>query len=197
MSRSLSLPVAALIGIAFALPAHAVEFNTIDAAKSQLGFSYQQMGVKMDGQFGRFAARLKFDPAKPAAAQASFDVQIASVDAGSPDANKELAGKDWFDSTRHPLAQFVATRIAPLGGNRYQANGQLTIKGRTREVSAPVTFTPSGNGAVLEGSFSIQRSDFAIGEGAWADVGIVANPIQIRFKLLAEVDKAAGKIPGK
>jgi len=181
--------LAALLLASLALPAQALEYNAIDAAKSQLGFSYKQMGVNMDGSFGRFAARLKFDPAKPTAASASFDVQLNSIDAGSADANKELAGKEWFDSARYPLAQFVATRIAPLGGNRYQVTGNLSIKGRSREVSAPVTFTPNGNSAVLEGGFTIQRSDFAIGEGAWSDVGIVANPIQIRFKLLAVVAK--------
>jgi len=185
--------LAALLFASLTLPAAAAEYNAIDAAKSQLGFSYQQMGVKMDGSFSRFAARLKFDPAKPAVASASFDVQLSSIDAGSADANKELAGKEWFDSARYPLAQFVATRIAPLGGNRYQVTGNLTIKGRSREVSAPVSFSPNGNSAVLEGSFTIQRSDFAIGEGTWADVSIVANPIQIRFKLLAEVGKTAGK----
>lgn len=177
-----------LAGTAF-LPVQAAEFTAIDAARSQLGFSYKQMGVALDGSFARFAAKLKFDPAKPAVASASFDVQIASVDAGSADANKELAGKDWFDSARYPVAHFESTRVAPLGGNRYQVTGQLSIKGRQREVSAPVSFTPNGNSAVLEGSFAIQRSDFAIGEGAWTDTGIVANPIQIRFKLLANAGK--------
>lgn len=193
MSIPSRFSLAALLLASLVLPAQAAEYTAIDAAKSQLGFTYKQMGVNMDGSFSRFAAKLKFDPAKPEAATASFDVQVASVDAGSADANKELAGKDWFDGVRYPLAQFVSTRIAPLGGNRYQVSGRLSIKGRSHEVSAPVTFSPNGNSAVLEGSFTIQRSDFAIGEGSWADVSIVANPIQIRFKLLAE----AGKNPGK
>ena len=188
MQRHLSRLTALLVAIItfFTLPVSAAEFNRIDPARSKLAFAYTQMGVNMDGSFGRFVAKLKFDPAKPAAAQAAFDVQLASVDAGSPDANKELAGKDWFDSARYPLAHFESTRIAPLGDNRYQVTGNLTIKGRSREVSAPASFTPNGNSAVLEGSFSIRRGDFAIGEGAWADFGIVANTIQIRFKLLAQ-----------
>lgn len=184
--RRLLLPAALSLA---ALNASAAEFNTIDAARSKLSFAYSQMGVNMDGSFSRFAAKLKFDPAKPTAAQASFDVQVASVDAGAPDANKELASKDWFDSARHPVAHFESTRIAPLGGNRYQVTGNLTIKGRSHEVTAPVSFTPNGNSAVLEGSFAIKRSDFAIGEGGWADFSIVANAIQIRFNLLANAGK--------
>lgn len=184
MKRKIVL-VAALLGALSQVPAGAVEYNRIDAAKSALGFGYTQMGVAMKGGFSRFAATLKFDPAKPAAAKASFDVHIASVDAGSADANKELAGKDWFDSAHYPLVHFEATRIAPLGGNRYQVDGKLTIKGRTRDVSTPATLTTAGNSATLEGGFAIKRGEFGVGEGAWADFGIVANAIQINFKLLA------------
>lgn len=184
MKRKIAL-VAALLGALWLAPAAAVEYKRIDAAKSTLGFGYTQMGVAMKGGFSRFAATLQFDPARPAAAKASFDVQIASVDAGSSDANKALANKDWFDSARYPVAHFEATRIAPLGGNRYQVDGKLTIKGRTRDVSTQAALSATGNSATLSGSFAIKRGDFAIGEGAWADFGIVANAIQIDFKLLA------------
>ena len=171
--------------VSVVLPAQAVEFNRIDPAQSALGFAYSQMGVSMKGGFSRFAATLKFDPAKPAAAKASFDVQLASVDAGSVDANKELAGKDWFDSPHYPQAHFESSSVTPLGGDRFQVTGKLTIKGRTREVSTPVTLLAKGNRAALDGSFAIKRGEFAIGEGAWADFGIVANVIQITFKLIA------------
>lgn len=184
MKHTITLTAALLYALAQA-PAGAFEYDRIDTARSTLGFGFTQMGVAMKGGFSRFTATLKFDPARPAAAKAGFDVQLASVDAGSAEANKELANKDWFDSARYPVAHFEATRIAPLGGNRFQVDGKLTIKGRTRDVSTPATLAAAGNSATLTGSFAIKRGDFAIGEGAWADFGIVANAIQIDFKLLA------------
>ncbi len=177
------------LAAALALPAQAAEFNNVQTARSVLGFGYKQMGVAMDGQFRKFTAQLNFDPAKPAVAKASLDIDVASIDTGSPEGNSEVVSKQWFDAKAFPVARFVSTSIKPLGGNRYEVAGQLTIKGRTRPVTAPTTVTLSGNNASFEGALVIKRADFAIGEGPWADFGTVANEVQIKFKVLASSGK--------
>lgn len=166
--------------------ARAEEFTAVNGGKSSIAFVYRQMGVPMEGRFGRFAAQLKFDPAKPAAASAAIEVDLASIDAGSPEANDEVAGKQWFDTKAFPTARFVAGTIRPLGGNRYEAAGKLSIKGRTQDIVAPFAFTSQGRSGIAEGTLTIKRADYAIGEGAWADFGTVANEVQIRFRLQAE-----------
>ncbi|MEN9984819.1 MAG: hypothetical protein RI925_321, partial [Pseudomonadota bacterium] len=123
--------------------------------------------------------------AKPTAAKAVFDVELASVDAGSSDANQEVAGKAWFNSKTFPTARFVSTAVKPLGGNRYEVAGQLSIKGQTRDVLVPATFTTQGNAGVFDGVFTLRRGDFSIGEGAWAKFDIVANDVQVRVRLHA------------
>ena len=45
--------------------AQAVEYTNVIADKSQITFTSRQMGVPVDGKFGRFAATLSFDPARP------------------------------------------------------------------------------------------------------------------------------------
>ena len=178
-----NLLVASALSIAGA--AQAVEYGQVQADKSAIQFSYQQMGVKMDGKFKKFSAQLNFDPAKPAAAQAVFDVELASVDAGSADADQEVAGKAWFNTKAFPSARFVSSSVKPLGGNQYEVAGQLTIKGKTRDVVVPTTFAAQGKSGVFDGSFTIRRGDFSIGEGAWAKFDIVANDIQIKFRITA------------
>lgn len=163
----------------------AVEYTAVDPAQSKLTFAYTQMGVAMDGKFSKFAAQLNFNPAKPEAAHAVMDVQLASIDAGSDEANSEVAGKAWFNTAAYPVAHFESSSVKALGGNRYQLTGKLNIKGRSKDISTPVSFTAKGNQGVFEGAFAFNRTDFAIGEGSWSDTSIVANPIQIRFKLLA------------
>jgi len=182
--------IAAFAAVAVSPLAAAAEYTAVDPAKSRLAFGYTQMGVPLEGDFKNFEVELAFDPARPEAARATMVVPLASVDAGFPDANTELAGKLWFDTARHPSARFESTAVKALGGNRFEVRGPLTIKGRTHEVAAPVTFTPQGNGGVLAGTFTLKRADFAIGEGMWADFGTVANEIRIQFQLAAV---AAGK----
>jgi polyisoprenoid-binding protein YceI len=171
------------------LPVAAAEYNAVDAGKSSLGFTYRQMGVAVDGSFGKFSASVSFDPAKPAAAKAAIDVDLASIDTGSPDGNEEVAGKQWFDTKAHPLAHFVSTTVKPLGGNRFELDGKLTMKGRTHDVGGQFTYAPRGSNAAFDGDLVIKRADFAIGEGEWADFGTVANEVQIKFHILATARK--------
>lgn len=167
----------------FACSVQAAEYSQLQTA--QINFGYKQMGVAMEGKFGKFSAQISFDPGRPENAKARIDVMLASIDTGSKDADEEVAGRLWFDARNYPTASFVSSGIRHLGGNRYQASGKLSIKGRTQEITAPVTFTPDGNKGMFDGSFNIKRTAFAIGEGEWRDLGTVADDIQIRFHLVA------------
>lgn len=165
--------------------AHAVEFNAIQADKSNVSFVYKQMGVPVEGRFKKFVAQVSFDPDKPQSAKAALDIDLASVDAGSPEANDEVAGKKWFNTKAFPLAQFVADSVKPVGGDRYELVGKLTLKGRTQALTSPLTLRKDGALGVFDGSLVIKRADFAIGEGEWADFATVANEIQVRFHIVA------------
>ena len=165
--------------------AHAVEYTQVQPEKSAINFVYKQMNVAVDGKFKKFSSQLSFDPAKPAAAKASFDVELASVDTGAAEGDDEVAGKQWFNTKAFPIAHFASSSVKPLGGNRYEVAGQLTIKGKTQNVTVPATFTQQGNTGVFDGGFSIHRADFSIGEGSWAKFDIVANDVQIKFRITA------------
>jgi len=171
--------------------AQAIEFNQLLADKSAVSFAYKQMNVPLDGGFKRFDGRINFDPAKPALAKAEIDIELASIDTGSEEGNDEVAGKLWFNTKQFPVARFVSTSIKPLGNNRFEVAGKMSIKGRTLDTRTPATFRQEGNLGVFEGSFVLKRGDYGIGEGMWADYGTVANEVQIKFRLVAAA--AAGK----
>ena len=175
------------LALALALPfsAHAIEYTTVQKDKSRIDFTYKQMGVAVDGKFRRFSSTLSFDPAKPTAAKASFDVELASVDTGAPEGDQEVVGKPWFNAAAFPTARFVSGAVKPLGNNRYEVAGELSIKGKTQPVVVPATFTTQGNSGVFEGSFTLRRADFSIGEGSWAKFDIVANDVVVKFRITA------------
>lgn len=165
--------------------AQAVEYGNVLADKSRLTFTSKQMGVPVEGSFRKFATTLAFDPAKPAAASARLELDLASIDAGSPDANSEVVGKPWFNLKVFPTATFVSSSVKALGGDKFELAGKLTIKGKTQDLVAPVTFRQEGGNGVFAGTFTLKRLDFAIGEGAWSDVSTVANEVQIKFTIVA------------
>ena len=173
------------LALATTFSAQAVEYTQVQTDKSTIHFTYKQMGVAVDGQFRKFASQITFDPAKPSAAKATFEVELASVDTGAPEGDQEVAGKPWFNTRAFPIAKFVSGTVKPLGGNKVEVAGQLTIKGKTQDVVVPATFTPQGNSGVFDGSFTIRRADFSIGEGSWAKFDIVANDVLIKFRITA------------
>ncbi|RTL16870.1 MAG: polyisoprenoid-binding protein [Burkholderiales bacterium] len=158
------------------LPAGAA---TLQPDKSELGFTFKQMGVPVDGKFKKFEAQLDFDTKKPEAGKISFTVDLGSVSLGDPSYDKELAAATWFDTKRNGRASFVSSAIRPTGAGRYDVAGKLTIKGATQDVVVPITLT----GGVAAGSVAIKRLDFKIGDGEWADTSIVANDVTVKFKL--------------
>lgn len=165
--------------------AHAALFTQVLPDRSSIEFDYSQMGVAMDGRFRKFASQLSFDPAQPATARVAIEVDLASIDTGTPELDTEAAGKDWFNLKSFPTARFVATSVKPLGGNRYSVGGKLTIKGRSKDIVVPATFAAQGGTGVFTGQFTIRRGDFAIGEGAWAAFDIVANDVTVKFRITA------------
>lgn len=170
----------------------AVEYTQVLPEKSAVAFVYKQMNVPVEGAFKRFKGQVSFDPAKPAGARAELEIDMAGVDAGSPEANEEVAGKLWFNTKAFPTARFVSSSVKPLGKDRYEVAGTLTIKGQSREIVVPASFSASGNAGAFDGSFTIRRGDFAIGEGSWSKFDIVANDVQIKFHIAASASAAAG-----
>lgn len=160
-------------------------FDRILTAQSQLNFLSRQMGVPVEGRFGRFNAQIAFDPARPETARATLEVDLASFDMGSREVYDEVVSRNWFDVRQHPTARFVATGLKHLGGDRYEVRGQMTLKGRTREIAAPFTYRLQGSNAVLEGAFPLRRLDYGIGTGPWGDTSIVADEVQVRFRFVA------------
>jgi len=178
----MSLLVLALLSGA----AHAVEYNALRPDQSRVDFAYKQMNAPMEGKFKRIGGQIRFDPAKPLQAKANLDIDLASIDTGTPDGDEEVAGKLWFNTAQYPIARFVSASVKPLGNNRFLINGNISIKGKTRPIGTTATFIPQGaQRGVFEGSFVLKRADFGIGEGMWADFGTVANEVQIKYRLVA------------
>lgn len=176
-------------GLSLGAAAHAApapgSFNRVVADKGRIDFVFKQMNVPIEGRFRSFRTDLLFDPAAPEKSSVRLELDLSSIDAGSSEANTEVVGKPWFNVGENPTATFVSTAVKPLGGNRYEVAGKLTIKGKSRSVTAPVTVTQQGDTATFDGGFTLKRLEFAIGDGMWADTSVVADEVDVRFHAVA------------
>lgn len=157
------------------------------SAESEIAFTSRQMGVPVDGKFRKWNANVVFDAKAPAAGKISFAIETGSVTLGVAESDAEVVKADWFHAAKFPQATFQSSAIKAVAKGRYEVQGQLTIKGQSQAVTVPVTLTQTGSGAALKttatGSFPIRRLAFRIGEGAWSDTSMVADDVQVKFKL--------------
>ena len=183
MSRLTLTLIVAVLG-ALAGPAFA---QKLAPAQSEIGFDIKQKGVPVEGKFKKFDAQITLDPRKPQDGKVAFSIDTASAGFGSPETDAEVPKAPWFNTAKFPQATFQSSAIKGLGGGKFEVSGKLAIKGQTRDVVVPVQLTQAGAGAAAvstaTGSFAIKRLEFKIGEGEWADTGMVANEVQVKFKL--------------
>jgi len=152
-------------------------------AQSEISFTSKQMGVPVDGKFKKFDAQVAFDPKKPDAAKIALTIDLASASLGAAETEAELAKPDWFSIKQFPQATFESTSVKALGGGKFDVAGKLNIKGSSRDVIVPVALAQSGTNTTASGAFTIKRLNFRIGDGDWKDTSMVANDVQVKFKL--------------
>ena len=176
-------PAALALAIAvFAAPTLAQQ--KLVPAQSEIAFTSRQMGVPVDGKFRKFDAQIAFDPKQPEAAKIALTVDLASASMGAAEVEAELAKADWFYSKLFPQATFQSTAVKAAGPGRFEVAGKLAIKGASRDVVVPVTLAQAAGQTTATGTFAIKRLDFKIGDGDWKDTSMVADPVQVKFKLV-------------
>jgi polyisoprenoid-binding protein YceI len=175
-----------LCGLALAGPAPLFAQGAVwkmDPAGSRLEFVATFEKNPAPGVFKEFDARLRFDPEKPAGSTLDVTVKVTSADMNIPDVNKEIRGKDWFDYAGFPQAEFRSTDLRRTEGSRYVAHGTLQLKGVKQPVEVPFTWTAAGDGAAIEGEFTLKRGAFGIGLGEWKASDTIGADVKVKFKV--------------
>jgi polyisoprenoid-binding protein YceI len=155
----------------------------LQAAASEIGFTTKQMGVPVDGKFGKFSAQITLDPKKPETGSVVFAIDTGSARFGSPELDAEVPKPTWLSAVKFPQATFQSSAIKATGAGKFDVAGKLTIKGQVRDIVVPVALTQAGANSTASGAFVIKRLEFKVGEGEWADTSMLANDVTVRFKL--------------
>ena len=183
MKHISTLAIAALSAVAFIAPGSVFAQQKLVPAQSDISFVTKQMGVPLEGHFKKFDSQISFDPAKPDTAKIAFTIDTGSATLGAPESDAELPKASWFNVAKFPQAGFQSSAVKSLGAGKFQVNGKLTIKGNAKDVEVPVALTQANGITTAVGQFAIKRLTFKIGEGEWADTSMVADDVQVKFKL--------------
>jgi polyisoprenoid-binding protein YceI len=166
----------------------------IDPAHSRIGFSTRHaMVTKVRGAFNDVEGVINVDVDNPANSTVKVNIKVASIDTRNPQRDEHLRTNDFFDAPNYPDITFVSTRIDQIEEGSYIVNGNLTIRGVTRELGIPIEFMgverdPSGQlRAGFEGSRRIDRQQFGVKWNTALDSGglLVSDKITLEFEVSA------------
>ncbi|MGE5276703.1 MAG: YceI family protein [Acidobacteriota bacterium] len=150
---------------------------SVDRTHSEVSFQVRHLVSKVRGRFTDFDGTLAVHPDRPEEASVSFTVRAASIDTDLPERDQHLRSADFFDAQRLPEITFRSSRVVSRGGESYEVEGTLTIRGVSRPIRVPVSFLgfvtdPWGNEkAGFEAQFKVDRKDFGIVWNAVLDNG--------------------------
>ncbi len=161
----------------------------VDKAASRLTFRAAVSGQNFDGVFKKWDAQIAFDPNNLKASHAAVTIDLASVVTGDPTRDQMLPTPDFFSAAKFPKASFVTTAIAQVGPGRYQAIGNLQIKGAVRRIALPFTLSIAKDAAKMDGSLTIDRGWFGVGQGQYASSETVASNVTIMVRLAAKTGR--------
>jgi len=153
-----------------------------DPASSHLDFVGVQAGAEFKGTFHKFTSTVDFAPDALASAHIDVQIDLNSIDTKDNDRDKTLRGPDIFDIAHFPTAHYVTHGITKTATG-YTATGALTLHGVTKDVPITFQFTPSGPNAKLEGTASLKRLDFGVGQGDWKSTEWIADAVKVSFSL--------------
>jgi polyisoprenoid-binding protein YceI len=139
---------------------------TLDKGHSNVKFTVTHMVVsEVDGSFKNFDGTIEGTKADFSDAVVNFTVDVNSVNTDNENRDKHLKGDDFFNAEQFPQMKFQSTSFKPLGGNKYQLNGNLTIRDVTKPASFDVTYggtlnTQKGAKVGFKAVTTINRFDY-------------------------------------
>ncbi|WOE75801.1 YceI family protein [Alterisphingorhabdus coralli] len=150
--------------------------------KQPIGFAFVWNGETVRGSFSDWNATIRFG--EQALDQSNIDVSIglASARTGNAQVDEALPGADFFAIAANPRARFRSNDIRSLGGNRYEARGNLSLRGSSQPVTLRFTLDIDGTTASANGNASVNRAAFGIANGSYGDI---ADAVQVDFNFSA------------
>lgn len=159
--------------------------NWVVGKGGSLGFSARWNGEPVDGRFARWTASILFSPEALDASKIDVGIDLGSVDTGDDQRDGTLTGSDFFDTGKFAKATYRASKFKALGGNRYRADGTLTLRGVSKSVPLNFTLDITGDKARARGSATIDRTSFGVGQGDYAGTSEIAGPVAVSFDFQA------------
>ena len=174
------------------IPGYVAGTWSIDPVHSEVGFTVRHMMVsKVRGRFRTFSGQI-VTGASPLDSSVTAEIDLSSIDTGNEQRDAHIRSADFFEVETYPVMTYRSTGVRE-DGDVYILDGQLTLKGVTRDVPLALEingFGPDAYGGTRVGFTAIgeiNRRDFGVNFTAVMETGgaVVSDKITIQLEIEA------------
>ncbi len=153
-----------------------------DVEKAKVTFSVKGPFGTVHGSFTGMKATIKFDEKDLSGSSFSASMDAKTVSTGIGLRNSDLRNEEiWLNTDKFPLISYKSNKIEKTG-NGFKAIGELTLKGTTKPVEIPFTFSPKENEGVFKGQFQVNREDYKVGKPGGSVGSIISIELEVPVK---------------
>ncbi len=178
--------------VATAIPGYVAGTWTIDPIHSNVEFVARHMMVsKVRGRFRTFSGTVVTGE-NPLESSVTAEIDLNSIDTGQEQRDNHIRSADFFEAENYPTMTYRSTSLR-RSGDDYVLDGQLTLKGVTKDVPLKLElngFGPDAYGGTRAGftaTGEINRKDFGVNFNALMETGgaVVSDKISIHLEIEA------------
>jgi polyisoprenoid-binding protein YceI len=170
----------------------------LDPSHSVAEFKVKHMMISnVKGQFAKLTGVLTLDESDLTDSRVAAVIEAGSIETRDAQRDAHLKSADFFDVEKFPTLSFKSTRISLVGDGELAVEGDLTIRGVTREVvfsvegPTPPAKDPWGNTRVaVAATTKISRKDFGLTWNAALETGGILVGDEVTINLDVQFVKA-------
>lgn len=150
------------------------------ATSSAVAFKIKNMGIGTEGKFGGLKANINFDKDHLDQSSIEASVDTRTLDSDNSMRDNHLKKEEYFDVEKYPEIRMKSVSFNHQKNENYTGIFDVTIKGKTKRIKVPFSYTENGSNNLFKGTFTINRSDFNIGGKSMvlADDALVAVTVE-------------------
>jgi polyisoprenoid-binding protein YceI len=148
--------------------------------KYKVKFTIKNTGIKVDGSLTGLDMILNFDE-QSSSNSFKASVKTNTIKTGIDARDNHLKKESYFNVEKFPLISIESNKITSLGNGKYLANCTIKIKGVSKSISIPFTYSYVNNMGVFKSSFVLNRLDFNVGESSF----VLADDVLVHLDLEA------------
>lgn len=165
---------------------------------------------RINGSFSQVVGKINFSVREPELSTGQILMDARTLRLGYAKVNRDAHNPEWLSSSKFPKISFILENLVNLSWRgeimKANANGKLTIKGRSIPISVPIFLRylreerriydgKNGDVLYLTGEFPLSRGQFGINTGTALDS--ILDSLTVKIQLMAGSDSVRPFLPSR